>query len=168
MGEMAVREEKEQDPRIPRIVSCIRVVPDFPKKGIMFQDITTLLLDPKAFKDTVDLFVERYTGRDICVVAVDQQRAASSEQRAADDALPRSWFLFCMPNLCWFVEVESGLLLLTLTLLLGPHFDVNGYDCEPTAFAESSMLEIAALGCGEYNCYSHLLSSDNKTLLILD
>ncbi|XP_042406960.1 adenine phosphoribosyltransferase 4-like isoform X1 [Zingiber officinale] len=69
MGEMAVREEKEQDPRIPRIVSCIRVVPDFPKKGIMFQDITTLLLDPKAFKDTVDLFVERYTGRDICVVA---------------------------------------------------------------------------------------------------
>ncbi|CAA2982310.1 UDP-glycosyltransferase TURAN-like isoform X3 [Olea europaea subsp. europaea] len=26
----------------------------------MFQDITTLLLDPKAFKDTIDLFVERY------------------------------------------------------------------------------------------------------------
>ncbi|KAG6475060.1 hypothetical protein ZIOFF_064277 [Zingiber officinale] len=66
---MAVREGKEQDPRIPRIASSIRVVPDFPKKGIMFQDITTLLLDPKAFKDTVDLFVERYTGRDISVVA---------------------------------------------------------------------------------------------------
>ena len=37
--------------------------------GIMFQDITTLLLDPKAFKNTVDLFVERYKGKNISVVA---------------------------------------------------------------------------------------------------
>nr|CAN64503.1 hypothetical protein VITISV_016996 [Vitis vinifera] len=36
---------------------------------IMFQDITTLLLDPKAFKDTIDLFVERYKGKNISVVA---------------------------------------------------------------------------------------------------
>ena len=35
----------------------------------MFQDITTLLLDPKAFKDTIDLFVERYKGKNIFVVA---------------------------------------------------------------------------------------------------
>ncbi|RWW50054.1 hypothetical protein BHE74_00043705 [Ensete ventricosum] len=66
---MAVCEDKKQDTRIQRIASSIRVVPDFPKKGIMFQDITTLLLDPKAFKDTVDLFVEQYTGRGISVVA---------------------------------------------------------------------------------------------------
>lgn len=37
--------------------------------GIMFQDITTMLLDPKAFKDTIDLFVERYKGKSISVVA---------------------------------------------------------------------------------------------------
>lgn len=37
--------------------------------GIMFQDITTLLLDPKAFKDTIDMFVERYKGKNISVVA---------------------------------------------------------------------------------------------------
>lgn len=37
--------------------------------GIMFQDVSTLLLDPKAFKDTVDLFVERYKGKNISVVA---------------------------------------------------------------------------------------------------
>lgn len=37
--------------------------------GIMFQDITTLLLDHKAFKDTVDIFVERYRDMDISVVA---------------------------------------------------------------------------------------------------
>lgn len=35
----------------------------------MFQDITTLLLDPKAFGDAVDLFVERYRDQRISVVA---------------------------------------------------------------------------------------------------
>ncbi|GAA0187571.1 transferase [Lithospermum erythrorhizon] len=59
----------DNDPRINTIQSIIRVVPDFPKPGIMFQDITTLLLDPKAFKDTIDLFVERYEGKNISVVA---------------------------------------------------------------------------------------------------
>lgn len=37
--------------------------------GIMFYDITTLLLDPEAFKDTIDLFVERYKDKQISVVA---------------------------------------------------------------------------------------------------
>ncbi|CAD5163870.1 adenine phosphoribosyltransferase 4-like isoform X1 [Musa acuminata AAA Group] len=66
---MACGKDGEQDPRIGGIAASIRVVPDFPKKGIMFQDITTLLLDPKAFKNTVDLFVERYIGKDVSVVA---------------------------------------------------------------------------------------------------
>ncbi|KAK4387596.1 Adenine phosphoribosyltransferase 1, chloroplastic [Sesamum angolense] len=57
------------DDRISRISSSIRVIPDFPKPGILFQDITTLLLDPKAFKDTIDLFVERYKDKNINVVA---------------------------------------------------------------------------------------------------
>ncbi|XP_059631141.1 adenine phosphoribosyltransferase 1-like [Cornus florida] len=58
-----------KDERIARISSAIRIIPNFPKPGIQFQDITTLLLDPKAFKDTIDLFVERYKGKDISVVA---------------------------------------------------------------------------------------------------
>ncbi|KAF3333874.1 adenine phosphoribosyltransferase 1-like isoform X3 [Carex littledalei] len=58
------------DSRLKRIASSIRVIPDFPKpEGVMFQDITTLLLDPQAFKDTIDLFVERYKGKGITVVA---------------------------------------------------------------------------------------------------
>ncbi|GKV20078.1 hypothetical protein SLEP1_g30250 [Rubroshorea leprosula] len=61
--------QDDRDPRIARISSAIRVIPDFPKKGILFQDITTLLLDIKAFRDTIDLFVERYRGKDISVVA---------------------------------------------------------------------------------------------------
>ncbi|BAF21567.1 adenine phosphoribosyltransferase 4 isoform X1 [Oryza sativa Japonica Group] len=68
---MAGSEEKKemQDPRTQAIASTIRVVPNFPKPGIMFQDITTLLLNPPVFKDTIDLFVERYTGKGISVVA---------------------------------------------------------------------------------------------------
>ncbi|EXB40158.1 Adenine phosphoribosyltransferase 2 [Morus notabilis] len=57
------------DPRLQAISEAIRVVPHFPKQGIMFQDITTLLLDHKAFKDTVDIFVDRYRDMDISVVA---------------------------------------------------------------------------------------------------
>ena len=34
--------------------AAIRAVPDFPKKGILFFDITTLLLDPDAFKQSLD------------------------------------------------------------------------------------------------------------------
>ncbi|KAK9066779.1 hypothetical protein SSX86_014102 [Deinandra increscens subsp. villosa] len=63
------REVAFEDDRLSRIASAIRVIPDFPKPGILFQDITTLLLDPVAFKDTIDLFVERYKDKEISVVA---------------------------------------------------------------------------------------------------
>lgn len=46
----------------------IRDVPDFPKKGILFKDITTLLKDPVSFQRTVDLMAHRYTGKHIDVV----------------------------------------------------------------------------------------------------
>ncbi|KAM0968297.1 hypothetical protein ACFX2A_016964 [Malus domestica] len=65
----AMAAEDDQDLRLARISSAIRVIPNFPKPGILFQDITTLLLDTKAFKDTIDLFVERYKDKEISVVA---------------------------------------------------------------------------------------------------
>ncbi|CBI21058.3 hypothetical protein AAG906_006680 [Vitis piasezkii] len=57
------------DPRLQAISEALRIVPHFPKPGIMFQDITTLLLDHKAFKGTVEIFVDRYRDMDISVVA---------------------------------------------------------------------------------------------------
>ncbi|PIN20747.1 Adenine phosphoribosyl transferase [Handroanthus impetiginosus] len=69
VAHMASSNVDETDDRVSRISSTIRVIPDFPKPGILFQDITTLLLDPKAFKDTIDLFVERYRDKNINVVA---------------------------------------------------------------------------------------------------
>ncbi|XP_040379431.1 adenine phosphoribosyltransferase 1-like isoform X1 [Oryza brachyantha] len=57
------------DPRLQGISDAIRVVPHFPKPGIMFNDITALLLRPAVFKDAVDMFVERYRGMGIAAVA---------------------------------------------------------------------------------------------------
>jgi len=43
----------------------IRDIPDFPKKGIIFKDITTLLADAKSFQRMVDLLAHRYIGNRI-------------------------------------------------------------------------------------------------------
>jgi adenine phosphoribosyltransferase len=46
----------------------IRHVPDFPKAGILFYDITTLLKDADGFKSTIDLLATPYVEQDIDVV----------------------------------------------------------------------------------------------------
>jgi adenine phosphoribosyltransferase len=51
-----------------KIKSKIRTIPHFPKQGIMFRDITTLLKDAQGFRVVIDEFVQRYTGADIDVV----------------------------------------------------------------------------------------------------
>ncbi|MFA5887370.1 MAG: adenine phosphoribosyltransferase [Candidatus Nanoarchaeia archaeon] len=48
--------------------SKIRTIPHFPKQGIMFRDITTLLKDAQGFRKVIDEFVQRYTGVPIDVV----------------------------------------------------------------------------------------------------
>ena len=37
----------------------IRSIPDYPKKGILFRDITTLIKDAKVFKETINQIVDR-------------------------------------------------------------------------------------------------------------
>jgi adenine phosphoribosyltransferase len=46
----------------------IREIPDFPKPGILFYDITTLLKDPKAFHEAVDLMLEPYRDERVDIV----------------------------------------------------------------------------------------------------
>jgi len=43
----------------------IRNIPDFPKPGILFRDITTLIQDKKAFKKSIDLLVKKYRNKKI-------------------------------------------------------------------------------------------------------
>ena len=55
---------------MPHIVkSKIRTIPHWPKQGVMFRDITTLLKDSDGFKHMIDLLVERYKNLKIDVVA---------------------------------------------------------------------------------------------------
>ena len=56
------------------IKSRIRTVPHWPKKGIMFRDITTLLKDPVGLKICLDDFVARYKDKEIdLVVGIDSR-----------------------------------------------------------------------------------------------
>jgi adenine phosphoribosyltransferase len=47
----------------------IREVPDYPKPGILFYDLTTLLKDKRGFRTLIDSLRERYAGKHVDVVA---------------------------------------------------------------------------------------------------
>jgi adenine phosphoribosyltransferase len=51
------------------LTSVIRTVPDYPKPGIQFRDITTLLNHPESFAYTIDLLADRYASFDIDKIA---------------------------------------------------------------------------------------------------
>ena len=80
MARMAENAEKvkklllEVIPKIARIdeefiKNKIRTIPDFPKKGIMFRDITTLLADSEGMKKVMEIFYNRYKNKKIDIVA---------------------------------------------------------------------------------------------------
>ena len=56
------------------IKSSIKSIPNYPKEGIIFRDITTLLEVPAAFKATVDLIVEQYRDKGITKVLGTESR----------------------------------------------------------------------------------------------
>jgi adenine phosphoribosyltransferase len=51
------------------LADAIRTIPDYPKPGILFRDITTLLADARAFRRAVDELVQPFAGRKIDKVA---------------------------------------------------------------------------------------------------
>ena len=56
------------------IKSSIKSIPNYPKEGIIFRDITTLLEIPAAFKATIDLIVEQYRNKGITKVLGTESR----------------------------------------------------------------------------------------------
>jgi adenine phosphoribosyltransferase len=52
-----------------KLIDTIRTIPDYPKPGIMFRDITTLLGDARAFRRAVDELVQPFAGQKIDKVA---------------------------------------------------------------------------------------------------
>lgn len=52
----------------------IRDIPDFPKPGILFRDITPLLLHPPAYREAIDALKERYRNRGISKIVAIESR----------------------------------------------------------------------------------------------
>ncbi len=50
------------------IKNAIRDVPDFPKPGILFKDITPLLSNAEAFKETINVLTSRYADKNIDLI----------------------------------------------------------------------------------------------------
>jgi adenine phosphoribosyltransferase len=57
-----------------RLEDHIRSIPDFPKPGILFRDITPLLATPAAFREAIRRMAAHYAGRRIDVVAAAEAR----------------------------------------------------------------------------------------------
>ena len=70
------------------IKSKIRTIPDWPKKNIMFRDITTLLKSPDGLKETVDLLYSRYADKKI-------DKVVGIESRGFILAAPLAYRLGC-------------------------------------------------------------------------
>jgi len=57
---------------VEKLRAAVRDVPDFPKKGIVFKDITPVLNDPILFRESIDLFLEQCRGKNLDkVVGID-------------------------------------------------------------------------------------------------
>jgi len=70
-GQAAVDDPSD---RLGYVRERVRGVPDFPKPGILFRDITPLLADPKAFHMVIDALVEQFIGQRVdAVVAIDSR-----------------------------------------------------------------------------------------------
>ena len=65
MSETLIITQEERD----FLDSSIRRVPDFPRPGILFYDITSILTKPAAFKFCIDNMVEYYNDANIDAVA---------------------------------------------------------------------------------------------------
>jgi adenine phosphoribosyltransferase len=70
------------------IKSKIRTIPDWPKKNVMFRDITTLLKSPDGLKETVDLLYDRYADKKI-------DKVVGIESRGFILAAPLAYRLGC-------------------------------------------------------------------------
>jgi len=70
------------------IKSVVKTVPDYPKPGILFRDVTSVLEDHKAFSSCISLLLEKYQGMGF-------NKVAGTEARG---------FLFCAP-----LAIEMGI-----------------------------------------------------------
>jgi adenine phosphoribosyltransferase len=59
---------------LDQVKAAIRDIPDFPKPGILFKDITPILRDPALFRAAVQVFADRHRGRALNRIAAVESR----------------------------------------------------------------------------------------------
>jgi adenine phosphoribosyltransferase len=59
---------------LKNIKDSIKTVPDYPKKGIMFRDVTSLMQDPEAFAQVIDLFKAKFENQGITTIVGTEAR----------------------------------------------------------------------------------------------
>lgn len=60
-----VRSSKISDDQKARVIASVRIVPNFPKPGLDFKDLSMLVGDPDAFQLCIDVIVKRYLNKGI-------------------------------------------------------------------------------------------------------
>ena len=95
------------EPDVPRLKDLIRDIPDFPKAGVVFKDITPLLADPEGFSLVIDTIVGRFEGLGITKVVGIEARgfiiAAPVAHRLRAGCVP----VRKVGKLPWEVEAEA-------------------------------------------------------------
>ncbi len=66
---LKVIESFSREQEISKLKNTVRTIPDFPKPGIMFRDITTLLKDKESLRKLIEILYERYKDREIDIIA---------------------------------------------------------------------------------------------------
>jgi adenine phosphoribosyltransferase len=115
------------EPDVPRLKDLIRDIPDFPKAGVVFKDITPLLADPEGFSLVVENIAGRFDGQGIRKVVGIEARgfiiAAPVAHRLGAGFVP----VRKVGKLPWEVEAEAYELEYG-TGLLELHSDAVGVD----------------------------------------
>jgi adenine phosphoribosyltransferase len=95
------------EPDVPHLKDLIRDIPDFPKAGVVFKDITPLLADPEGFPLVIDSIAERFEGRGVTKVVGIEARgfiiAAPVAHRLGAGFVP----VRKVGKLPWDVEAEA-------------------------------------------------------------
>lgn len=95
------------EPDVPRLKDLIRDIPDFPKPGVVFKDITPLLADPEGFALVIDNLTQRFAGMGISKVVGIEARgfiiAAPVAHRLGAGFVP----VRKVGKLPWEVEAEA-------------------------------------------------------------
>jgi len=60
-----IRGGRKKEERMNKVKESIRSIPGWPIEGVIFRDLTTLMQDPEAFRESCDILVERYKDQNI-------------------------------------------------------------------------------------------------------